>query len=230
MATRDRPELLSIALRCFREQSWPRRELIVVDDGEEAPADPDAVEEVGGRLLRVPSGTPLGEKLNLAAGIATGEILCKWDDDDWYSESYLGTMAHAVWTKRDKLRCVVAFVQPFTFLWLRRWQLRRSDSDRCSGATLCLPRCLWQRCPFRPLRREVDAWLLLDALALGVPTCPVDGPDLFLQVRHRGHLWTQMPDHTPVEVYLEGCVVDPRPPEEILPPWAVDVYRRVPLD
>lgn len=58
LPTRDRPRLLALALSYYGYQSYPRRELIVVDDGEFFPANREAVEAVEGRLIRVPPGTP----------------------------------------------------------------------------------------------------------------------------------------------------------------------------
>src|SRR5262249_4001230 len=64
LTTRDRPRFLAVALACYRRQTYPHRELIVVDDGDDFPADEARIAAVGGRLLRVEPGTPLGAKLN----------------------------------------------------------------------------------------------------------------------------------------------------------------------
>jgi len=47
LVTRDRPGFFRQALRCFAAQRYPRKELVVVDDGE----------------------TPVGELCNGAAGV-----------------------------------------------------------------------------------------------------------------------------------------------------------------
>jgi glycosyltransferase involved in cell wall biosynthesis len=74
MATRDRPRLLPVALACYQHQTYPRRELIVVDDGDEFPADAALVAAAGGRLIRVAPGTPLGTKLNAGVEAAKGRF------------------------------------------------------------------------------------------------------------------------------------------------------------
>src|SRR5581483_2994562 len=89
LTTRDRPRLLPVALACYRQQTYPNRELIVVDDGGRVPADRSAVEAVGGRLLRVAPGAWLGEKLNVGAEAARGALCQKMDDDDWYGPDFL---------------------------------------------------------------------------------------------------------------------------------------------
>src|SRR5688500_4978455 len=88
LTTRDRPRLLSVALACYRHQTYPNRELVVVDDGAEFPADAAAVAAVGGRLVRAEPGTPLGSKLNQGASVAQGLLCQKMDDDDWYAPRF----------------------------------------------------------------------------------------------------------------------------------------------
>ena len=82
LTTRDRPGFLQVALACYQHQTYPLRELIVIDDGDQFPADESSVEAVGGRLIRVPPGTPLGTKLNLGLGEARG-WLCQKMDGRW---------------------------------------------------------------------------------------------------------------------------------------------------
>jgi len=62
LTTRDRPHFLRIALRCYAHQSYANRELIVVDDGDQWPADGNAITAAGGHLIRVEPGTRLGAK------------------------------------------------------------------------------------------------------------------------------------------------------------------------
>src|SRR6476661_4413402 len=88
MATRDRPRLLSVTLECYRRQTYARRELVVVDDGDRDPVDPATVAAAGGRLLRVPLGTPLGAKLNLGIEATSGPLCQKIDDDGWYATGF----------------------------------------------------------------------------------------------------------------------------------------------
>lgn len=222
MATCDRPHLLPITLECFKRQTLPRCELIVIDDGANYPANASLVEAVGGRLIYTPPGTPLGEKLNIALDHSTGSIICKWDDDDWYAPAFLERMHSAIIATQ---RRVLAFVQPFLFFRLAEWDLRRSDPDRCSGATLTIHRDLLERCRFRPIPREVDGYLMLDVMADGVGLHPVATDD-FIQLRHSKHIWNHMPDGESVSAYLERAELYSGLPEELLPSWAVEAYRR----
>ena len=53
LTTRNRPRFLQVALACYQHQTYPLRELIVVDDGDQLPADESSVEAVGGTMLLV---------------------------------------------------------------------------------------------------------------------------------------------------------------------------------
>ena len=85
MVTRERHELARRAVECFRGQTYPNLELVVVDD------DPDDglgrwVDSLGDSRIRyhrlADENKPLGELRNLAAQTARGEYIAQWDDDD----------------------------------------------------------------------------------------------------------------------------------------------------
>jgi glycosyltransferase involved in cell wall biosynthesis len=233
LTTRDRPRFLTLALACYRHQTYPRRELIVVDDGDRCPADRRAVEAVGGSLLRVPAGTPLGTKLNLGVEAASGTWCQKMDDDDWYAPEFLTRMIEAVDRhRREVCRPVVAFLSPFLFFHLARWEIRRSTGNNLPGATLLCARedCLTQ--PFRPLPQDEDLWFLRDQIDAGAGALLVQALDSFLAVRHqeaagdREHTWKLQQDGRTLESYLDERPLYRRP-EELLPEWALDSYRRL---
>src|SRR5437016_5823403 len=92
LTTRDRPIFLPLALACYEHQTYPNRELIIVDDGEAYPVAEETVAAANGRVIRMTPGTPLGIKLNRGAREARGSLCMKMDDDDWYAPSYLETI------------------------------------------------------------------------------------------------------------------------------------------
>src|SRR5262245_14700872 len=92
MPTCDRRFFVPQALRYFLRQDYPRKELVVVDDGGDCirdliPGDPRV------RYVRVEGRLSLGEKRNLAVRHSLGTIIAHWDDDDWYHPSYLSSTA-----------------------------------------------------------------------------------------------------------------------------------------
>ena len=236
LATRDRPQFLALALACYQHQTWPStdRELIVIDDGDQFPVADHAVEAVGGRLLRVPPGTPLGSKLNAGIAVARGRFIQKMDDDDWYGASFLeemqATLAEA-W--KDRCHPALLFLSPFLFFDLAAWELRRSVPNHLPGATLHFPRSLWEEHPFRPLFGDEDTWFLLDHRRRGAGHLTCAARDTFLAVRHttvtadRAHTWTHQMSGSLLEDYTSHLVLDPRQPDELLPAWAVMNYQRI---
>jgi glycosyltransferase involved in cell wall biosynthesis len=232
LPTRDRPRLLATTLECYRRQTYARRELIVVDDGEEHPVDAATIEAVGGRLILVETGTTLGAKLNRGASEARGTFCQKMDDDDWYAAGFLETMVSAVLASRHEVcRPTLALLKPFLFFDLARWEIRRSGESDASGATLFFAREDWQERPFRRVRGDEDLWFFLDQIRLGTMILPVDAPQNYLAVRHRGgtgnrgHTWTRHHSGRSMDRDLLDRQLYPGGPEALLPDWALDFYR-----
>lgn len=223
VATHERPDLLRVLLGCLTRQSARAAEIVVVDDGTRAPANEGAVRDVGATLLRVAPRTPLGTKLNAGFARTTAPWCLKLDDDDWYGERFLEILYEA----GARAEADVAFIQPFVFFDVPGWRLVRSDSERCSGATLLFRRSLWERRPFRDIPREVDGWFLSDANDVAARVQPIPRPDCFLQVRHGRHLWNRMPDGTPLGAYLRRCEKPFTLPEDILDPVSLAAYRQL---
>jgi glycosyltransferase involved in cell wall biosynthesis len=237
LTTRDRPRFLPVALACYEHQTYPARELIVVDDGDEFPANAAGVAAVGGRLIRVAPGTPLGTKLNRGVDAAGGRFCQKMDDDDWYAPRFLETMVSSVLASwRVVCRPTVAFLTPFLFFDLARWEVRRSVPTNIPGATLLFGRDEWEARPLRPVRRDEDVWFVLDQTREGVSALPVRAPELFLAVRHRGarldrgHTWTHQVSGQALEEHLARRPLYHRGPEALLPKWALATYRELRRD
>lgn len=88
MPTRDRRAFVPAAIRYFLRQDYPCKELIIVDDGDDAvgdliPAD-DRI-----RYLRLNERSSIGKKRNLACAAARGTYIAHWDDDDWHAANRL---------------------------------------------------------------------------------------------------------------------------------------------
>ncbi|HTX37105.1 MAG TPA: glycosyltransferase [Bryobacteraceae bacterium] len=234
LPTRDRPRLLALALEYYRLQTYARRELIVVDDGELFPADPAPIEALGGRLIRVPTGTPTGSKLNIGVEQAHGAMCQKMDDDDWYAPAFLERMVAAArdW-QTEVCRPTLSFLLPFLFFEVARWEIRQSHRGSAPGATLLFSRDAWENRPFRPVSIDEDVWFLLDLRRWGAEVVPVRAWDCYLALRHRGstsergHIWTHQNLGRALEDYLQERPLHNRTPEQMLPEFALKVYREL---
>lgn len=89
MVTRNRLELAERAISCFAAQTWPDRELIIVDDGDDdysAMVMPYVNNGLKVRYHRIQpeEGVRLGALRNRSIEYARGEWCMQWDDDEWY--------------------------------------------------------------------------------------------------------------------------------------------------
>ncbi|HEV3029014.1 MAG TPA: glycosyltransferase, partial [Planctomycetota bacterium] len=92
--THNRPLFVRKAIELFKAQTWPRKELIIMDDGPEGSVPEISDPEV--RHVRIPSYTWITHKHRMAFPLCQGELLAYWDDDDWYSPRRLALQAQAI--------------------------------------------------------------------------------------------------------------------------------------
>ena len=83
--TKNRFDLLIKSISCYRNQSYSNKELIIVSQSDQSTNDriraylkdqPDVL------FVTVSESKSLGLLRNLSVELATGELLCQWDDDD----------------------------------------------------------------------------------------------------------------------------------------------------
>jgi glycosyltransferase involved in cell wall biosynthesis len=90
--TRNRPEHLRRAIRCFLSQTYENKELIVVYPASDT-ASADCVRSFQCAQLKphgiARAGATLGELRNFSIECAAGQYVCGWDDDDWHSPERL---------------------------------------------------------------------------------------------------------------------------------------------
>ena len=195
MPTRNRADFALQAVRLFQQQDYERRELLIVDDGDDSleaalPRDPRIV------YLRAASGESIGAKRNRACERARGDILVQWDDDDWYGPSRLAVQAEPILGGRAD---VTAF-RCDTVLDLPAWKWWSPDAviharlfvGDVHGGTLAFRRDLWLRGSRYPNRSIAeDAALLDDMLRRGARLHRLDGRGRFVYVRHETNSWQQ---------------------------------------
>lgn len=96
MVTADRRAFCRRSLRCFNRQTYPNRELVVVDDGaQDLTPVLDVVPNEQLRYVRLPVDQDyiLGALRNIGLDAATGKFIVQWDDDDWYHDERIERQA-----------------------------------------------------------------------------------------------------------------------------------------
>ncbi|NUN06968.1 MAG: glycosyltransferase family 2 protein [Bdellovibrio sp.] len=218
LATRNRPNFMRQAIRCFQRQSYAHAELIVVDDGETSVGELCAgLSDV--HYIRLDKPSTLGRKLNLGVEQSHGSIIQKLDDDDYYHPEFLKRAVSSLPTT-DRAQTLVAW-DCFLVLLAGETQLLFSGHGWSAGATLCFHRELWERTPFREVSRAVDWWLIKDHQPRVVKVC---APELFIVVRHGDNTWRNLHGGK-VDDYFRRRPVYHKPLEELIEPPDCIFYR-----
>ena len=195
LATR-RPELIEHALRQVGRQRGVDLELVLATHGfTPDPGVTDAFRERSGMALEVlsaPAEQSFGRVLNAAATRATGDVLLKMDDDDWYGPDFVSDLLLARdYSGADVVGCPpeFMFVEP---LWVT---VRRRDATEqyrpvVAGGTMMVSREAFQAVGgFRDTRKYVDANLFRALRAAGGTIYRTHGLDYLLRRRGGGHTW-----------------------------------------
>ena len=193
MPTRNRRKFVAQAIQYFLRQDYPRRELIVVDDGEDRIADLIPGDSRIHYVSR-PSFLSIGAKRNLACELATGEIIAHWDDDDWYAPNRLSRQVAPLLTDAADLTGLEAgpFFDPYLWqAWTCAPELhRRLFVHDVHGGTLVYWRRIWERMARYPaLSLAEDALFLREAVRRGARLARVENDGLFVYVRHDTNAW-----------------------------------------
>jgi glycosyltransferase involved in cell wall biosynthesis len=196
LVTRDRPAFFAQALRCYAAQDYPRRELIVVDDGA-TPVEAQCAGMANLTYCRLREPFPIGSKLNLGIQIARGGILQKIDDDDYYGPSFLSTSVEHL-RRSPKRRTIVAWCC-FVVLIAGEPHLYFSGHGWHAGGTLCFRRALWERTRFRDMYNSSDSWFIRDTRPTIVRACAAEQ---YVVVRHGRNTWRRIKGADSVEAYF----------------------------
>jgi hypothetical protein len=195
LATR-RPDMVAFALRQVAKQLDASGEVILSTHGFEADESiRSALDDVPGwelRLIAQPATMPFGTVLNQAAERATGDLLLKMDDDDWYGPHFVADLVDArVYSGADIVGTPAEFIF-LTPLWrtVRRPDFTERYAPIVAGGTIMIDRTTFADVGgFRPVRRAVDAGLLTAVREGGGSVFRAHGLGYLLRREGGGHTW-----------------------------------------
>jgi len=193
LAVTNRPAQLSHIVATFDAQQV-NKELILVTNSDDFAAD--QVEQHASRSdvthLATDPALSLGQALNLAASAASGQVLAKLDDDDYYANSYL---ADAVQVMRSTGAGVVGKKTYFVYLEEREQTLlvypgnESKRVGRVAGGSIVAHRDVVDRVPFPDRNLGEDVLFVRRAERAGFAVFSAE-PQGFLQYRaNTGHTW-----------------------------------------
>ncbi|MDT5267881.1 MAG: hypothetical protein QOH49_67 [Acidobacteriota bacterium] len=214
MPTYNRRGFIPLAVENFLAQDYPRKELIVVDDGADEVGD--LVRDLPGvRYERLAGRASIGAKRNVACEMAEGEVIAHWDDDDWYAPSRLRYQVRPLLADEADLTGLEnSFVLqlPGGAFWTTQPQLhRRMFVGDVHGGTLVYRRDLLSKSLCYPdINLAEDAWLLHHAMSRGRRLLRLPNPGLFVYVRHGSNAWIE---------FAPGSFLDPAGWQTITAPY-----------
>jgi glycosyltransferase involved in cell wall biosynthesis len=89
----NRPERAEHVAATFTDQDWVAKELIVVANCHDYPREPFA--SVDPTIVDIAPSESLGRCLNDGFALASGDVIVRIDDDDWYAPGYLTSVVAA---------------------------------------------------------------------------------------------------------------------------------------
>lgn len=200
LATR-RPDKLASALEQLLRQSWEAMETVIVLHGfdSDLPEVKQAIEDYPREVTvcSMPAETVFGEVLNAGVRAASGELITKMDDDDWYGEHHIRDLVHArSYSSATLLGCQVEFIYLESLdITTRRPPEGEMYSDHVAGGTMMIAKeDLRQLGGWRPVHRAVDRCLLQAVQAADGLIYRTHGQNYMMHRHagssaHGGHTW-----------------------------------------
>ncbi|SIO91223.1 glycosyltransferase family 2 protein [Nocardiopsis sp. JB363] len=194
-----RPELVGFALAQIARQRGARFELVLAMHGFTAdlPQVRSALREFAATGIpltvhEAPSDQVFGAVLNDAADRASGTVIAKWDDDDWYGPDHLADMLMARHYSSADLVGVtqdLVYLQELDVTVWRSYQTEKPSPD-VVGSTIVIDRSVLDAVGgFRPLPRAIDSQLLLAVRRNGGRIFRTHGLGYLLRRAGEGHTW-----------------------------------------
>lgn len=208
----NRPAFLDHALRQVDRQTYAGRQLVLALHGPEFPSD--AEDRIRGSFsgdvdaFRVDRNATLGAALNACLARASGHLVTKMDDDDWYGDEHLWdlVLAHG-YSRAD----IIGKGAEFVYLQGEDVTIRRfvGGAERyattVAGGTLCASRAFLEDVGgFVRSSLGEDRALIAETVSGGGRVYRTHGFGYVLH-RHGKHAW-QAPD-----VYFSGAAVTTHP-------------------
>jgi len=152
MVTKGRLPMLKKSIAYFLEQSWKHKELVVVNDGpmdvqKEIASYIDELKRSDIRCVFLARVHSVGYLRNVSVESAKGEVLCQWDDDDYYHPRRLESQFACM--EQNSAEACFLYDQLHYFtdtneLFWTDWSFQRSDhmDAGAPGTLMCRRRVL----------------------------------------------------------------------------------------
>jgi glycosyltransferase involved in cell wall biosynthesis len=182
MVSRGRLFPARFAIDCYRRQTWPHRELVIVSAAPDSEL-PVFLATLGDPTIRYVTAAPgpLGTLRNMSVEAARGAVLCQWDDDDLSHPQRLEFQ----YTQLVAGRVGAHFLSRLLLWWPEERRLAISSRRLWECSMLCRRLAL----PGYPaIPRREDTLMVKDMRLSGNRTSYTDQPFAYCYIAHGGNL------------------------------------------
>ena len=139
MVTRGDPYFVERSIKSFNKQTWPNKELVIVAESfNNTSLKLLKSNKIKYKLVEQPILLSLGDYRNLSVSHSTGDYLCIWDDDDFYSCNRITAMMSII----KAAQCDIVFNEQI-FIWWEDRSILFLTSRRCwEGSMLAKRSCM----------------------------------------------------------------------------------------
>ena len=202
-------------LRCFQNQTWSNKKLVLIDEEKYPGYLPPNVDHIV-----VAKSTTIGEKLNIGVEASRHvNYFHKWDDDDWYLPDFLTSLINPLLCHPNTISMVNRHL---TFL-VKEWKLYTMPLPTLGGGTICFDHGVWKQRKFKDLSfgEDQDFYLNRDSIITLTPN-----PLNYVLVRHGSNTWKTWSNNKTVEEVAKttGTLV-PYGPEGFFPKEDLTFYQ-----
>jgi glycosyltransferase involved in cell wall biosynthesis len=154
LPTANRPKLLAAAIKLFLAQTYNDKELVILDDSDDASQWGYSDKQKSIRHVYEHQHRSLGEKMNCLVTLARGNVILHWSDDDWYAP---WRIAYQVGLLEQYGDDACAIRNPLLIDAERKlaWHVA-PPGGYIAPATLCYRRSIWERCPYEDVASGED--------------------------------------------------------------------------
>lgn len=190
MPTYNRRTFIGKAIEYFLRQDYPKRELVIVDDGEDSvrdlvPKNPHI------RYIYLNKKTPVGAKRNLACEEAKSNIILHWDDDDWIAHWRISYQVRTLLKEHADicgLEKIIFYDAKDRQSWLYLYPQR--GKPWVYGGTLCYTKKYWEKNPFPEIDVGEDNYFVWGSPLKKITI--LQDPTFYIALIHPGNTSSKM--------------------------------------
>lgn len=168
MVTRDRPQMSARAIECFDRQTYPSRQLLILNTGGKDDFPGPVSPRVG--VVNAEPGATIGALRNQAIALTerlgiNPQIIATWDDDDW---SHPRRIEEQVANLKSSDAEIVGYSDMLFYREPEAWLYHSPERNIPVGTSLCFWRYAWERRPFPGTSKGEDFRFVAGRRHLGV--------------------------------------------------------------